>query len=204
MTDAPAVRIALPAPAVDGGRPLFAVLAGRRSGRDFAPAALRLDELSQLLWAAQGVTGPRGERAAPSAGATFPMEIAVVAERVEGLKPGRYRYRPRSHDLAADGTPGAMNTLATLCAEQDWIAEAALILVLVVVEARTATRYGHRAHRYVRLETGHAAQNILLTASALGLAATAIGAFVDGQLSEWAGLDPREAPLYVLAVGRPR
>ena len=79
--------IELPAPSVQGNRSLEATIAERRSVREFGRRALTLEELGQLLWAAQGITSDRGLRSAPSAGALYPLEVFAVVGRV------RHSYR---------------------------------------------------------------------------------------------------------------
>lgn len=188
----------------DGGLSLAAALGARRTVREFADAPLSLAEVSRLLWAAQGENDPSGRRTAPSAGATYPLETVLVAGNVEGLEPGVYRYRPRGHELEriSGGDPRAR--IAALAAAQDWIAEAAALVVLGAVAARTTAKYDTRGHRYVLLEAGHAAQNVLLQAAALGLAAAVVGAFDDDVLKATVGLARDEEPLYMVTVGRRR
>jgi SagB-type dehydrogenase family enzyme len=195
--------VALPAPQRTGGFALEKAFAARRSVREFAAAPLRLEEIAQLLWAAQGVSAPEGERTAPSAGALFPLEIHVAAGRVERLPPGAYRYDAAAHRLVRTADQDLRAALAGAAFAQSWLREAPAILVLTGVVRRSAAKYGRRAERYVHLEAGHAAQNALLQAVALRLGATVVGAFDDEGVRGVLGLEPEERPLYLIPVGRP-
>jgi SagB-type dehydrogenase family enzyme len=187
-----------------GGLPLAAALAARRSVRDYADAPITLDQASQLLWAAQGITDRGGYRTAPSAGATFPLEVHLVAGNVESLAPGLYRYEPHGHRLHPVAEGDRRAEIGVIANDQGWIADGACVLVLAAVLGRTEGRYGRRALRYVRLEAGHAAQNVLLQAVALGLGAAVVGAFDDAGLGDALALGPDEAAEYMIAIGRPR
>ena len=193
----------LPQPVVDGELSLESALAQRRSVRSFAPDPLSLEELGQLLWAAQGITAEWGGRTAPSAGGLHPIELHVVASAVRGLDPGVYRYRPADHslehtvgrDLGDDSVPDVL--------DQGSIDAAPASIVVAAVQARTAERYGRRAERYVTLEAGHVAQNVALQAVALGLGSVPVGAFDDDEVAAILRFGPGERPLYVLPVGHP-
>jgi len=196
--------VALPAARLDGAVSLEKSLAARRSERDFAPTSISLAEAAQLLWAAQGITASEGRRTAPSAGALYPLQIYVVASRVETLSPGTYRYDALSHRLIRLSAGQSTSTLVRAALDQDWIAQAAAILVISGIEQRTTRKYGERGVRYVFMEAGHAAQNILLQSVALGLGATVVGAFDDDGVRSVLSLARSERPLYLVPVGRPR
>lgn len=198
----PAV-VALPEPSRSGDVPLEEALARRRSGRDYADRPLALRELGQLLWAAQGVTSAEGGRTAPSAGARYPLELLAVTRDVEGIEPGVWRYEPEEHALSAVGTGDRSGPLGEASLDQTWVSDAPVSIVVTGVPERTTGRYGERGERYVVLEAGHAAQNLLLQATALGLAAVPVGAFDDAEVREVLGLAADEEPLYVVPVGRP-
>lgn len=195
--------VRLPPPRTSSERSLEETLERRRSVRRYASKALRLDELGQLLWAAQGITGPEGKRTAPSAGALYPLELTVVAGRVEGLEPGVYRYRPASHDLVRRATGDRRQALARAAGYQAWVHQAPAVLVVAGVVERTAVKYGGRARRYVHLEAGAAAENAHLQAVALGLGLVMVGAFDDRAVQEVAALSPEEEPFLLLPVGGP-
>jgi len=196
--------VPLPDPRLSGPFSLEEVVRNRRSVRAFGPDSLGLALVSQLLWAAQGITDDRGLRSAPSAGATFPLEVLVVTGREEGLAAGVYRYRPRSHDLQRIATGDLRSRLARAALDQTWMADAPVLLVLVADFSRTTARYGDRGRRYVHMEVGHVAQNIYLQAEALELGTTVVGAFRDGEVAELLGLAAAEEPLAILPVGVPR
>jgi SagB-type dehydrogenase family enzyme len=191
---APVLRpLPQPSPPEDGS--LEAAIAARRSVRDLDTRALTEGQLAQLLWATQGITDPSGLRAAPSAGATYPLEVyAVTADGVG-------RYRPDAHALEEHLSGDHRETVAAAAFEQDWVADAPLLVVLTAVEARTAERYGDRATRYVLIEIGHAAQNLLLQATALGLVGTPVGAFDADALARALTLPDDHVPVYVVPVG---
>lgn len=197
--------IALPPPQTEGTCAVERALQRRRSVRAFGPQALAMGVLGQLLWAAQGLTGTRGlGRTAPSAGARYPLEVYVVAGRVNGLPVGIYHYQPLRHALAPIDQNDQRAALACSALGQSWIAEAPLTLILTGVIARTAAKYGSRAARYVDMEAGHAAQNVCLQAVACGLGTTVVGAFDDAAVAQLLGCAGAEAPLILMPLGVPR
>ncbi|MCL4799749.1 MAG: SagB/ThcOx family dehydrogenase [Burkholderiales bacterium] len=197
-----AETVALPAPRRDGAFAIERALAERRSVRNFGDAALTLAELSQLLWAAQGVADASGQRTAPSAGAIYPLETYVVAGNVRDLATGIYRYEPRRHRLVRHAREDRRASLAAAAHGQDWTAAAPAMLVIAAVETRTTRKYGDRGARYVHMEAGHAAQNALLQAAALGLGGTVVGAFDDAEVRRVLELRSGEQPLYLIPIGR--
>ena len=197
--------IELPRPDRDGELTVEQALERRRSVREYSDEPLTFAELGQLLWAAQGITEPRrGFRAAPSAGATFPMEVYAAAGDVDELPAGLYRYVPDGHRLVRVAEGDHRPALFESGLRQAPLAEAPLVLAFTAVVERTASRYGARAERYVQIEAGHLSQNIYLQCEALGLATVAIGAFHDDELSRALALDDGERPLYLMPVGRRR
>jgi len=195
--------IRLPAPRLDGGASLVAVLTARRSIREYADQALTLDDVSQLLWAAQGVTSPGGARTAPSAGALFPLEIYLVAGAVQQLAAGIYRYRPMRHALERTAEGDRRGALARAALRQDWIGRAPAVVVLAAVYSRTTGKYGGRGRKYVHMDVGHAAQNVYLQAAAIDLGTTFVGAFHDNQVKQTLELPAAEHPLGLMPVGHP-
>lgn len=169
-----------------------------------ATAPLSLQHLSQLLWAAQGITGPDGGRAAPSAGALYPLELYVVAGDVDSLTPGVYRYAPERHELIKHAGDDRREALAAAALGQSWVQRAPAVLVLAGVYERSAAKYGSRARRYTHMEAGHAAQNVYLQATAVKLATVIVGAFDDEAVRETLGLPADHAPLGLMPVGHPR
>lgn len=198
----PAVQ-ALPRPDTAGGLPLEQALLWRRSLRSYTASALPLAALSQLLWAAQGRTDPRGLRTAPSAGALYPLELHLAALRVDGLSPGVYRYLGAPHALQRTVDGPVERALHRAALNQPALAEAAAVLVIAAVESRTAARYGARASRYVAFEAGAAAQNAALQAAALGLGCVVVGAFDDAAVSAAVRLPAGERALALMPLGWP-
>lgn len=196
---------ALPAPRLDGPVALERALAQRRSLRSFAERPLTLVDAGQLLWAAQGVSdAARQRRTAPSAGATYPLALVLVAGRIDGLPAGLHRYEPASHRLVAVAGGDPRRAIADAARGQRWIADAPALVVIAAQPARTEARYGARAERYVAIEAGAAAQNLLLQANALGLGGTVVGAFDDAALRRLLPLADGEQPLLIVPVGHPR
>jgi len=196
-------EIKLPEPRHSSDVSLEEALLKRRSIRDYTGKPLTLQEVSQLLWAAQGITDPRGFRTAPSAGALYPLEVYVVVGDVENLAKGVYRYNPHEHELvkALDGDKRA--DLAKAAVGQSCVEEAAIDIVITGVYERTTKKYGERGIRYVHIEVGHAAQNVCLQATAISLGAVTVGAFYDDQVGEILNIMKGEQPLYIIAIGRP-
>jgi len=191
----------LPEP-LQTNRSIEECLAGRRSIRSFTSDTLTTEQIATLLWAAQGITDTnRGFRTAPSAGATYSLEAYLVTAQ------GIFLYHPAAHKLTLLKKGDKRAELALACLGQYWVGKAPASIVLCAVPKRTSQRYGERAMRYVWMEAGHAAQNVLLEAVALDLGGVPIGAFNDGAVSKLLDLDKAEdktIPLYVLPVGIPK
>jgi len=197
------VEFALPAPKVQGPVPFERTLAQRRSRRSFAAAPLTLAEAGQLLWAAQGISDENNRRTAPSAGATYPLVLYLVAGQVDEVAAGVYRYLPQGHRLAAVQRGDRRAAIATAAYFQIWMREAPAYVLIAAQPSRTEARYGQRAERYVAMEAGAAAQNLLLQAVALGLGATLVGAFNETALKSIVPLPADEQVLAIIPVGRP-
>ena len=188
-------RRALPAPPRSGGPALATVLATRRSQRAFGTRSLEDAELGQLLWAGQGVID--GHRTAPSAGALYPLVVRVVDHR------GVWRYLPADHALVRETADDRRGKVVSASFGQDAARSAPVLFVITADVAITARKYGARAERFATLEAGHAAQNMLLEATALGLAAVPMGAFDDAALRRALDLPTAETPLYLIPIGSP-
>lgn len=186
-------RKLLPAPRRDGGPALESVLAKRKSTRVFGIRDLDDAELGQLLWAAQGVTD--GHRTSPSAGALYPLTLRVADAK------GIWRYVPEDHAVVRESPEDRRTVIAAASFGQDAVRGAPVILVMTANVAITARKYGDRAERYVMLEAGHVAQNLLLEATALGLGAVPVGAFDDGAVRSAVGLPDADTPLYLIPIG---
>lgn len=189
----------LPPPDLEGHTSLEQALRQRRSVREFKNTPLANAELGQLLWAVQGITNERGFRTAPSAGALYPLEIYVVTTE------GTFHYDPHEHQLSVLGHEDARSALYEAALRQEPVRRAPAVFVITAIYERTAKKYGpERSPRYVHLEAGHAAQNLLLEAVALELGAVPIGAFHDEQIQTALGLPADHKPLYLIPVGHPR
>ena len=192
--------VPLPEPRLRGEMSVEEAIAKRRSVRSYRDESLTLEELSQLLWSAQGITSSNGYRSAPSAGATYPFEVYVVVGNVEGLELGIYRYIPGKHALELVKSGDYRIELQRACLDQEWVGSAPVDIVLVAFYERTTEVYGERGVRYVHMEAGHIGQNVYLQATALGLGTVAVGAFHDDEVASLLGTEG--APLYVFPVGR--
>mgnify|MGYP001084002701 CR=1 FL=1 len=194
--------IKLPEPDHHGEVSVEEALLERRSIRDYTGESLTMGEVSQLLWASQGITDPRGLRTAPSAGALYPLEVYVVVGDVVNLGKGVYMYDPAEHALIKVLDGDARKELAGAALGQEYVEEGAIDVVFTAVYERTTKKYGDRGIRYVHMEAGHAAQNLYLQAAALGLGTVTIGAFDDGDVRKVLNIPPGESPLYIMPVGR--
>ncbi|MDD5317657.1 MAG: SagB/ThcOx family dehydrogenase [Candidatus ainarchaeum sp.] len=193
--------IKLPLPS-HSGPAVEAAIKSRRSIRSYSPESLSLQELSELLFAAQGVTGGEGFRAAPSAGALYPLTLYVQPNRVEGASCGIYRYEPSTHslELAREGDYSAAVSEAAY--SQQSATEAAAVIVFAADFSAMEAKYGARAEDFVLTEAGHASENLLLEAVSLGLGAVPLGYINQAAFNELLLLGPTERAIYVNCVGR--
>ena len=197
-------EIKLPAPKLKGDMSVEEALSKRRSVRDYKSDAITLEQLSQLLWAGQGITAADFFRAAPSAGASYPLELFVIAGNVNGLTAGVYHYNVKDHSLSLHMKGDITEKLGTTAAfNQKCILQAPACISVCAVYERTMKTYGKRGERYVHIDTGHAAENIALQAVALGLATVMVGAFEDKKVGEILNLADEIKPMYVIPVGKP-
>lgn len=195
-------KIQLPEPHIDGSTSIEKALQGRRSRRTYKDEALTLVEISQLLWAAQGLTSPAGQRTAPSAGALYPLEVYLIVGEVEGLQAGVYKYIPGDHALASVLEGDRRLELSRAALGQEALQEAPAVMILAAVYERTTVKYGERGKRYVHMEVGSAAQNVYLQAESLNLGTVFIGAFLDDQVKAIVSMQPAEQPLGLMPIGR--
>lgn len=188
--------IQLPKPLLQGNMSLEEAMAKRLSVRDFSTEPLTVAEISQILWATQGITGTWGRRTAPSAGALYPLEVYIA------LREGLFHYVPHDHNLIRVSDKNLLDSLASAALGQRCVKDAPATIIIAAVYERIERKYGSRGERYVKIEVGHAAQNTLLQATALGLGAVPVGAFHDGQVHKILNLPPDHIPLYLIPVGR--
>lgn len=197
--------IKLPRPEYKNGIPVEKTLLNRRSIRGYADESLTLAQISQLLWAAQGITHPRGFRTAPSAGALYPLEVILVTGKVKDLSPGVYKYIPRHHSMTRRASGDKRADLSRAALHQGAVKNAPAVMIMSAVYGRTESKYGRkRGRRYVLIEVGHASQNVCLQAVSLGLGTVPIGAFHDHQVKKIINSEKDENPLYIIPIGKPK
>jgi SagB-type dehydrogenase family enzyme len=203
---APEAVVPLPAPRLEGRMSVEAALRQRRSLRSFAPLPLSLEEVGQLCWAAQGVTDDKGHRTAPSARATYPLEVLVAVGNVAGLPAGLYRYLPARHALRLVAPGDPRQDLERRAVSQGWTSGASVVVVLTGTLDRMTTSEDaavrERSAHFMWVEAGLAAQGFFLEATALGLGSTYVGGFRPGEARAVLGLAAAEEVLAILPVGR--
>jgi len=194
----------LPDPKLDGDMSLEMTIHKRRTVRSFHSKELTLKQLSQLFWAAQGITEPGGfKRTAPSAGALYPMDIyGVVGEDcIERLNPGVYVYDPAPHSFSLTQEGDIRRDIAMASLGQMWMSYAPITLVITAKYSRVMGKYGQRGVRYAMIEAGHIGQNIFLQSQAMGLKAGIVGAFEDQKVIQVMGIKKTHEPLLLMPVG---
>ena len=187
--------IRLPEPKREGDMSLERAIAERRSERSYRSKQLSQEEISQILWSAQGITSDRGYRAAPSAGGLYPMELYAATEE------GVFHYKPRKHRLRILAKTDLREELSQAALGQAWVREAPMVVVLCAVYERVTSKYGQRGIRYVHMEAGHIAQNIHLQAEVLGLGSVPVGAFNAKDVRSLLSLPADQEPVYIIPVG---
>lgn len=186
-----------------GDMSLEEAIAGRRSVRAYSGGKIEGNDISQLLWAAQGITDEaEGLRTAPSAGALYPLEIYAAIAMVEGIEAGLYKYDPAGHSLILKKNGDLREDIYNASLRQDSIKNSAAVIIYCAVFNRTISRYKDRAEQYVYIETGHSAQNVYLQAEALNLGTVAIGAFDNEGIKKVLDLPAEEEPVYLMPVGK--
>ncbi|MDD2834763.1 MAG: SagB/ThcOx family dehydrogenase [Methanothrix sp.] len=195
--------ITLQEPHIDGGISVEKALLERRSIRSFSDEALTLEEVSLLCWAAQGVTDDKGHRTSPSAMATYPLELYLLAGNVTGLPSGVYHYSPQGHNLTAisEGTkiPELFNS--SMGGKEDWRKSAPAVFIVTGVFERMNKIPGQDLSRFVYVEAGTASENLLLEVVSLGLGSTYTAGFDENKTREYLSLESGETPIAVLPVG---
>jgi SagB-type dehydrogenase family enzyme len=197
-------RMKLPRPRLDGSLSVEKAISLRRTVRAFSPKPLKLEHLSQILWAAQGITEPRGfKRATPSAGALYPLEVYAVVghDGVDDLAAGIYHHEPGEHTMSLVAEGDHRDELARASLSQFWMARAPLSIVICAEYRRITGKYGSRGERYAVIESGHMAQNVFLQSQALGLQAAIVVAFTDAEARRVLRAEAAVDPLLVMPVG---
>ena len=192
----------LPKPRSSSDIPIEKALLMRRSIREYARSPLELEEVSQLLWAAQGITHPGGFRTAPSAGALFPLEIYMLAGDVTELPAGIYHFHPHEHELTQIQAGDYRQALYEAALKQDFFLDASIVLVFAAVVQRTTVKYGERGIMYVHMEVGSAVVNVHLQVTSMGLGSVFVGAFYNDQIRRVIELPAEEEPLALLPIGK--
>ncbi|HZH13078.1 MAG TPA: SagB/ThcOx family dehydrogenase [Archangium sp.] len=203
-------KVALPQELPASEKSLDEVLVGRESARRFQQGDLHLVELAKALFMGYGITRdnsdthfPRPFRTIPSGGALYPLEIYVHATRVQGLEPGLYHYDPEDSSLDVLRVGDDSGILASSAFQPELVQDAAAILLVSAVFMRSTFKYGDRGYRFVLLEAGHLAQNVILTTREMGLAAVPLGGYVDREWDGYLGVDGlSESVVYALLLGR--
>jgi len=199
-------RIFLPSPEQKGGKPIWEAIAQRRSQREFSPHPISFAQLSQLLWATQGITARAWGydfRAAPSAGALYPIETYVAVNRVDKLAPGLYHFDIKGNQLVLLKEGNLGGDLCRAGLGQGMLEEASCIFVWTATVGRSKWKYRERAYRYIYMDAGHIGQNLYLAATAMNLGCCTVGAFYDEEVDRLIGIDGREEiSIYLGAVGR--
>ncbi|NND75933.1 MAG: SagB/ThcOx family dehydrogenase [Ilumatobacter sp.] len=190
--------MSLPAPDTDGSVPLEQTLGQRRSQREYRERPLPLATVGQLFWAGQGITDAVGRRTSPSAGARYPLELFAVTPTTF------IHYLPDGHRIEQRPDDTTLPALADVAFGQSFVSDAPVVLMIAGVQARTEAEYGAVAGDLMNREAGHAAQNILLQATALGLAVVPVGGFDPSDVARLAALPPGHEVLYLIPVGYPR
>lgn len=194
-----------PASSAAAASVLHALLKSRKSRRVFQPEPLSLQELSYLLWSCEGVRENKGKfsfRTTPSGGARHPLDVYLFARRVEGLKPGLYRYLPLEHSLVLEREGDDSAALDDALMGQ--LRRAPCVVLWAAVPYRSEWRYGKAADKLVALDAGHSCQNLYLACEALGLGTCAIGAYDQKKLDDYLDLDGEEMfAMYAAPVGKP-
>lgn len=202
-----APKYKLGVPQKDGGMPLWEAINLRHSIRNFKNQPLKKDIFSQLLWATQGITHKSVGfefRAAPSAGALYPVETYLVIHNVEEIESGIYHYGVQNHELEQLKKGDFREAVARAALDQDMAYSASVVFIWTAVFQRSKWKYDQRAYRYVYLDAGHIAQNLALAAVSFELGTCQIGALYDEEVNALIGIDgEEESVVYLSAVGQP-
>jgi len=195
--------VQLPAPKLQSETSVEEALNNRRSIRNYTKEPLLLAEVSQILWAAQGITEKSyGLKTAPSAGALYPLEVYLVAANVKDISEGIYKYNPRNHSIEKIESGDKRMEISNASLKQEAIEECSALVIITAIYERTSVKYGDRSERYVHMEVGHAGQNIYLQAVSLGIGTVMMGAFQDEALKKVLKLPTNEFPLAIYPLGK--
>ncbi len=192
--------VKLPEPKKDSDTSVEETLLKRRSCRNYKNVPIPLSDLSQILWAAQGITSKRGLRTAPSAGALYPLEIYIAAGNIPSLSNGIYKYLPPEHELQRLHQGDKRSELAQAALGQTWMADSAAIIAIFVAYDKIPGMYGNRGIQYAHMEAGNVSQNIHLQAVSLGLGTVVVGAMDDEMVTKIIRPSEKSTPLCLMPV----
>jgi len=199
-------KVPLPREFADSGANLWEILQNRRSRRKYSGGHISLNHLAALCWAAQGITARAGEhylRTAPSAGALYPIETYIAVAHVKDIKPGIFHFDVAGFQLERISLGNPMNDIADACLGQAFMKQASVIFIFSAVIRRTLSKYGNRGMRYIFMDVGHIAENLLLATEAMGFKACPVAAFFDDEMNQILGIqDQEETVVYLVPVGR--
>jgi SagB-type dehydrogenase family enzyme len=181
------------------------VLMNRKSIRDFSEKSVNIQELSYLLWASTGIQRKEfgyDYRTAPSAGALYPIETYLIINNVEDMPKGVYHYLIKDHSLEELKLGGYYFEIAKATLDQEMCATAGIVFIWTAIFNRSKCKYGQRAYRYIYLDAGHIAQNLILASTSLNLGSCPIAAFYDEEVNNIICVDGvEESVLYMCVVG---
>ena len=198
-----------------GDMPVRDAIAARRSTREFSDATMSPEELSYLLWATQGITAVQrddaGEivqrfRAAPSAGARYPLETYLAIHRVQGVAAGIYRYLPNEHQLLLIREDAQVSSkLMAACYNIPATGSAPVVFIWSATPYRTEWKYTYLAHRMIAMEAGHVCENLYIAAASCGTGVCAMLSYHQPKMDELLGLDGKdEFAIYLACAGKPK
>lgn len=193
--------IYLQPPTLKGNISVEEVLTKRRSVRTYSNKAIPLHHISQLLWAAYGITNDEGLRTAPSAGALYPIKIYLAAYNITSLSPGIYEYVPHGHQLIKHKKGDFKKEMFFACLEQNMLLEAAAVITYCVNYKKVSARYGNLANRFADMDVAHSSQNVYLQAEALGIGTCAVGAFEEDKMLKIIECDSSYKVIYLMPFG---
>ncbi|MFN4245095.1 MAG: SagB/ThcOx family dehydrogenase [Brevinematia bacterium] len=194
--------IKLPDVKKDSNFSLETAIYKRRSIRNYSHKTLKIEDISTILWAGQGITLEKeGLRSVPSAGALYPIELYLVSYKVENLKPGVYKYFPHNHHIKLTKEGDFRESLFSACLLQEWIRECNASIVISAIFERTTKKYGERGKKYVYIEAGCVAQNIHLVSERLGIGTVIVGAFSENEVKKIISMEHNEIPIALMPLG---
>ena len=195
-------KIKLPDPQQSNCNAIEEALFKKRSIAKYKNVPITCSDLSQVLWASQGIAESKDPKKSPSTEALFPLEVYAIIANVIGIPAGIYQYRPHTNELVRIAAGDMRNEIAKAALGRKSVRTAPAVIVVSAVYVRTTSKLGEKGIRYAHMEAGHAAQNISLQAVALNLGSVMIGSFHESDLKKIMHMDDREQPMYIIPVGK--